>query len=181
LEDQAAIAIVERQYKMLSERGIVKSPNLTEPRKKMALIPRGAIPLDNQVGGAPGVMFEIDGKTIFCLPGVPAELKFIFEDSIEPWLERNVTQNYFEKIVELEWKDESRFSPIIDRVMMAHPGVYIKSMPRKYGTTDILRIWISARGKDRNQIQILVENAITSLAKEVGQSPKTVHPKDESR
>ena len=72
VEDAEALAIVEKQYKMLSSKGIVADSAISEPRRKMARIPKGAIPLDNAVGGAPGVMIEVGDTTIFCLPGVPA-------------------------------------------------------------------------------------------------------------
>jgi len=174
VENQKALAMVERQYRMLHEHGIVGSPEITEPRRKMALLPEGGLPLENRVGGAPGVMIELDNQVIFCLPGVPAELKDIFSSSVEPWLERNVTVKYVEKIVEFVWKDESEFAPHIDTVMRKHKGVYIKSMPRKYGTTDVLRVWISARGSQEASLNRLVSAAIGSLAKEVGKEPKEV-------
>jgi molybdopterin-biosynthesis enzyme MoeA-like protein len=69
--------------------------------------------------------------------------------------------------------DESSFAPAIDIVMKKHPGVYIKSMPKTYGTTKSLRVWVSARGEDLETITDLVENAIQSLEKETG-LPSTI-------
>jgi len=167
-ENVEALAIVERQYKDLFERGIVQSPGLTEARVKMARIPEGAVPLDNRVGGAPGVRLEVNDTAIFSLPGVPSELKFIFEDSVIPWINDRVVQKFFEQIVEFGMHDESTFAPAIDVVMKKHHGVYIKSMPKTYGTTKSLRVWISARGEDLEVITDLVEKAIQSLEKETG-------------
>lgn len=180
VEDREALAIVERQYKMLSDKGIVADSYISEPRKKMTRIPEGSIPLDNRVGGAPGVMLEVTDTTIFCLPGVPAELKYIFENSVEPWVEDRIAETYFEKIVEFGFKDESVFAPFIDRAMKKTPGVYIKSMPRKYGTTDVLRVWVSARGKDREALEDLVKDAIEYIAAESGQSPIYVEGRQET-
>ncbi|MFQ5833197.1 MAG: competence/damage-inducible protein A [Candidatus Thorarchaeota archaeon] len=171
VENKDALAMVERQYKMLGEQGIVESSEITEPRKKMAMLPEGSIPLDNTVGGAPGVMIELAVTTIFCLPGVPAELKYVFSSSVEPWLEENATSKYIERIIEFLWKDESKFAPHIDTVMSKHEGVYIKSMPRRYGTTDILRVWVSARGSDETLLKELISKTIQSLTDEVGQDP----------
>lgn len=174
VENQQALAMVEKQYRMLHEHEIVGSPEITEPRRKMALLPEGGLPLENQVGGAPGVMIELGNQVIFCLPGVPAELKDIFSSSVEPWLGRNVTTKYVEKIVEYVWRDESEFAPHIDTIMSRHKGVYIKSMPRRYGTTDVLRVWISARGSQEDSVRELVEAAIAGLSREVGREPKEV-------
>ncbi len=168
VEDQKALGMVERQYRNLHERGIVNSPEITESRRKMARIPKGSAPLNNTVGGAPGVMLEIDNVTIFCLPGVPSELKMIFEESIVPWIKKKGTSEFCERVVEFEMRDESVFSPIIDIVMKMHPGVYIKSMPRTYGTSHVLKVWVSSRGSDKETVTRIVDDAITSICRETG-------------
>ena len=167
-ENADALAIVERQYKTLYEKGIVQSPDLTEARIKMARIPKGAIPLDNRVGGAPGVRIQVGDSTIFCLPGVPSELMFIFDDSIVPWISERVVQKYYEQVVEFGMHDESTFAPAIDVVMKKHPEVYVKSMPKTYGTSRTLRVWISARGDDLDGLTELVKKAIDSLEEATG-------------
>jgi molybdenum cofactor synthesis domain-containing protein len=167
-EDADALTIVERQYKDLFARGIVQSPDLTESRIKMARIPESSIPLDNRVGGAPGVRIDTDDAVIFCLPGVPSELKFIFEDSVLPWISDRVVQKFFEQVIEFGIHDESTFAPAIDVVMKEHPGVYIKSMPKTYGTTKTLRVWLSARGEDVENLAEIVHKAILSLERETG-------------
>ncbi len=167
-ESPDALAIVKRQYQSLFDRGIVESPDMTDSRRKMAVLPQGAIPLDNRVGGAPGVMITIDDATIFCLPGVPSELKFIFNDSIVPWIKQNTTHAYVERIVYFPIKDETVFAPVINRVMKKHRGVYIKSMPATYGTSDVLKVWVSARGEKRDDLAGLVDAAIVSLEEESG-------------
>lgn len=169
-ENADALKIVERQYQTLYERGIVQSPEMTEARLKMARIPEGAIPLDNRIGGAPGARLEVGKSTIFSLPGVPSELKFIFEDSVIPWISERVAQKFFEQVVEFGMHDESTFAPAIDVVMKKHPGVYVKSMPKTYGTTKTLKVWISARGESLQKVTEMVKNAIQSLEEETGLS-----------
>jgi nicotinamide-nucleotide amidase len=57
---------------------------------KQALIPAGAEPLRNPVGTAPGVWWEdppgYPGVRIVLLPGVPREMKRMWEDQVEPRL-----------------------------------------------------------------------------------------------
>jgi molybdenum cofactor synthesis domain-containing protein len=168
VEDKHAIEIIERQYKTLHDKKIVTAPDLTEARRKMALLPEDAVPLDNRVGGAPGVRIHEGDTTIFCLPGVPAELEFIFEDSVLPWIKDNVVQKFYEKLVEFEMKDESVFAPAIDSVMRKIPNVYIKSLPKPYGTSKGIRVWISSRGTDDKELKKRVEDAITSLEEVTG-------------
>ncbi|MHA2311209.1 MAG: competence/damage-inducible protein A [Candidatus Thorarchaeota archaeon] len=180
IENKDALDIVKKQYRMLSEKGIVADSDITEPRKKMAQIPEGSTPLDNAVGGAPGIMMEVNDTTIFCLPGVPAELKYIFDNSVIPWVEERISDKYVEKIVEFGFKDESVFAPYINKIMRKIPEVYIKSMPRKYGTTDVLRVWVSARGDNQKVLEDLVEAAIGLLATESGQSPTIIEGRTEA-
>ncbi|MFW9964709.1 MAG: competence/damage-inducible protein A [Candidatus Sifarchaeia archaeon] len=168
VENQNAAMIVKRQYETLYEKGIVAAPDFTEVRRKMALFPEGAIALDNRVGGAPGVMIQEGDTTIFCLPGVPMELKFIFEDTVIPWIEENTAQKFYEQIVEFQMRDESVLAPAIDSVMNKIPNVYIKSMPKPYGTSKRIRIWISARGDDDSELKKLVQKAISGLEKATG-------------
>jgi len=153
---------------MLHEKKIVDAADLTDARRKMAQLPKGARALDNRVGGAPGVMIQDDDTTIFCLPGVPAELKFIFDDSIIPWVRENSLQKFHEQIVEFQMKDESVFAPAIDSVMKKVPSVYIKSMPKPYGTTKVIRVWISARGANDAELKEIVQRAILHLEEETG-------------
>ncbi|MFW9964238.1 MAG: competence/damage-inducible protein A [Candidatus Sifarchaeia archaeon] len=163
VENKEAVEIIKRQYIMLHEKGIVAAPDFTKARRKMAQFPEGAIALDNRIGGAPGIKIHDGDTTIFCLPGVPTELKFIFEDSVIPWIKQNVTQRFYEEIVEFEMRDESIFAPAIDSVMKMIPSVYIKSLPKPYGKSKGIRVWISVRGSNDTELKKLVKKAISSL------------------
>jgi len=174
VEDKDALKIIKRQYKKLHGKGIVAAPDLTEVRRKMGQLPEGAIPLDNRVGGAPGVRIHDGETTIFCLPGVPVEMEFIFEDSVIPWVKENVVQTFYQKLVEFEMKDESVFAPAIDLVMKKIPNVYIKSLPKPYGTSRGIRVWLSARGPDDIELKELVQRAISGLEEETGIRSKPV-------
>ena len=59
---------------------------LTMPQRNrvQAYIPDGAKPIDNPRGTAPGVLYETDNKLIALMPGVPSEMKGMFEESVVP-------------------------------------------------------------------------------------------------
>ncbi len=57
-----------------------------ERNKIQAMIPKGAVALDNPVGTAPGIKMELGGTTIFALPGVPREMRVMFEKYVLDWL-----------------------------------------------------------------------------------------------
>jgi len=174
VENPEAIEIIQRQYKTLHENGIVQAPDMSESRRKMAYLPEGSKALDNRVGGAPGVMMQYENTSIFCLPGVPSEMEFIFEDSVLPWLGDNVTQKFHEQVIAFGMKDESVFAPAIDVVMKKVPGVWIKSLPKTYGTSKTLRVWVSARGENTAELETLVKQAITELEAATGKKSSLV-------
>jgi nicotinamide-nucleotide amidase len=54
---------------------------------RMARIPEGALVLANEWGTAPGLHIQSAGKHIFVLPGVPREMRGIFDASVAPFIE----------------------------------------------------------------------------------------------
>jgi nicotinamide-nucleotide amidase len=54
--------------------------------RDLARVPAGTELLDNVVGAAPGLALKVGGCRIFMLPGVPAEMKEIFERFVLPQL-----------------------------------------------------------------------------------------------
>lgn len=51
---------------------------------KQADLPEGAEALANPLGTAPGCLLEVDGRQIFCLPGVPRELHRMMDEEVLP-------------------------------------------------------------------------------------------------
>ncbi len=58
----------------------------TENNWKQAMMPKGAIVVENENGTAPGVILEEGSRKIILLPGPPNELIPMFEKSIMPYL-----------------------------------------------------------------------------------------------
>jgi nicotinamide-nucleotide amidase len=77
--DEASLADIEGFY---AERG----RQMPQRNRMQAYIPEGAQALKNEIGTAPGIMVTDEGKMIFALPGVPAEMKRMFEQSVLPKL-----------------------------------------------------------------------------------------------
>ena len=59
---------------------------MTENNRRQAFIPQSARAIENEVGTAPAFMLENGNKILICLPGVPAELEYIFQTAIAPLL-----------------------------------------------------------------------------------------------
>ena len=65
---------------------------ITKNNYKQAMVPEGAIVLDNHNGTAPGLILEKKGKTAILLPGPPNELKPMFEEYVVPYLQKNLDE-----------------------------------------------------------------------------------------
>jgi len=72
----------ERIRAFAQSRGIT----LLDRLLKQARLPRGAEAVPNPVGTAPGFILSRRGKTVIALPGVPAEMKAMAEQTVLPYL-----------------------------------------------------------------------------------------------
>lgn len=63
---------------------------MPENNLKQAMIPEGAVVIPNALGTAPGYRLELDLKghrsVALVLPGVPREMKAMFEETVLPWI-----------------------------------------------------------------------------------------------
>jgi nicotinamide-nucleotide amidase len=73
-------AILEEIRGRFARRGI-EMPRINE---KQALVVDGSRPLTNPRGSAPGIWLETEEGVVACLPGVPAEMKRMFEELVFP-------------------------------------------------------------------------------------------------
>lgn len=104
---------------------------LNAAREKMAHLPRGARPLRNPVGSAPGVLFEAGATTLYCLPGVPRELEAIVDLDVMADVRAKVDPVHFYQGSFIErGVGESDMAREIADIYAAHPSVYIKTHPR---------------------------------------------------
>jgi len=162
--NEQALQMVAQRYKELHEQGFVDNPEITPPRRKMAMLPKGAIPLFNPVGTAPGVWLEVKGTVVICLPGVPAELKGIFESSLPTYLEQVLGKGYYaERVYEVTCRDESVLAPLLKQVADNHPEVYLKSKARVFGEEVHITILLSASGSDKSLVDRSLRAATDEL------------------
>jgi len=56
--------------------------------RTQAAFPAGSKPIPNDAGTAPGIRAKLGASDVFVVPGVPAEMRRMFERSIEPCLDR---------------------------------------------------------------------------------------------
>ncbi|HZT14253.1 MAG TPA: competence/damage-inducible protein A, partial [Candidatus Baltobacteraceae bacterium] len=77
----------EPSLRAMRERFAQFGREMPENNVKQAMLPRGALVLENPHGTAPGfIAFRSDGKFAACMPGVPREMKPMLAERVVPWL-----------------------------------------------------------------------------------------------
>ncbi len=74
----------EASLKYLTEWYQTRNIPIEENNRKLALIPKGGKALSNKYGTAPGVYYAFKKTDYYFMPGVPKEMKFIFEEHVFP-------------------------------------------------------------------------------------------------
>ncbi|NIN68262.1 MAG: competence/damage-inducible protein A [Anaerolineae bacterium] len=162
--DPEARSMVEARYEDLADKGYVEDAILTKAREKMAYLPEGAIPAANPVGAAPAVILKIDDSTLISLPGVPEELKGIYEETLQPTLKAIFGDSYYqEKAIVAHCGDESMLAPVLKEVVEAHPHVYVKSRARRFGPEVKILITLSSAGEDGDEVDRKIDRASEHL------------------
>lgn len=82
-----ALVINEEALHMVREFFRRRNRTMEPTNERQALLPLRAIPLPNPVGTAPGFRLREPGCELFFLPGVPKEMKAMFEQSVLPTLQ----------------------------------------------------------------------------------------------
>ena len=148
-ENGKALALIREHY---ARRGL-QQIELTPARLKMAKLPAGAEPVYNEAGTAPGVKLTRGKTTVYCLPGVPLEMRGIFRRSVEPEIREELGELHRKYVtMKLEGILESALAPVIAYELRRHPGAYIKSHPRgiREGISRI-ELDIAVVGEDRRR------------------------------
>lgn len=131
--NSAAKDLVENHYDRLLAQHYLTQRGPAFARQKMATVPRGAHPLPNPVGTAPGVKLEHQATVIYVLPGVPAELEAIFAASVVPELLRRFNPGMWaEHALLVHCDDEADLAIPLHDVAQRHPEVYLKSLAKPF-------------------------------------------------
>lgn len=122
-------ARIERRVQRMHAMGLLESAEVTEGNLRMARIPAGPSHVfRNRRGMAPGTLYEVGGKRIFVLPGVPLEMKGIFTEEVEPeFLSAGSAATVRE--VRFNFAIEARFYPLMRELEESFPDVSVGSYP----------------------------------------------------
>ena len=145
---------------------------LTESRLKMATIPEGSTPIQNPIGSAPAITEQAGGISIFCLPGVPSEMKAIFEEHILPRIKKSIGKFVAEELnYNTRGLTEAMIAPVLIEIVKSHPKnmIYLKTHPRGYyrKKTPQIKIQMISRGDNEKEVKNRLDAISKVIEKEV--------------
>ncbi len=178
LHPQAEQMVVDC-YRRLAQAGRVHAGELSASRRKMALLPQGAVALANRVGAAPGVLLKQRASLIVSLPGVPPEMRDIFANSLQPYLATLFGDRaYLERELVSSVNDESEIAPLLQAVQMRWPQVYLKSRAHSFAEGMRIQITLTISGRAATVRQTLLQ-ALDDLQRTLAQAGVSTRPLEE--
>lgn len=157
--DPQALAQVERYFQ-------VTGREMTENNKRQAMMPEGAEILENPRGTAPGVYWQVAGRHVFCLPGVPTEMRTMWRESVVPKIAQiaGVNGAIFSRTLRFFGIGESSLEEKIeDLVKGENPTV------APYAGSGEVRIRITARENTQERARQMIEPVEKELRARLGQ------------
>ena len=131
LDDAAAAAILA----FLRGRGREATPE----QLAQALRPSGSRTLRNPVGTAPGLLAEREGRLVAALPGVPAEMRGMFLESVEPILLARRGRAVRRRILKIAGRTESSVDAQVRDLYRAE-GAEVTILAKSSGIQLVLRV-----------------------------------------
>jgi molybdopterin-biosynthesis enzyme MoeA-like protein len=132
----------------------------------MAIIPDGSTPIQNPVGSAPAIVEQAGDISIFCLPGVPSEMKTIFKEHILQRIKKSVGKFVAEELnYNTRGLTEAMIAPVLIEIVKSHPKnmIYLKTHPRGYyrKKTPQIKIQMVSRGDNKKEVR----NRLSAISK----------------
>jgi len=146
----------------LAKRGRPLGPD----NEKQALVPDGSTILDNALGTAPGFAVTLEGALAFFLPGVPGEMRAMFEQAVRPLL-RAPTESWLALYVRTAGMPESAIGERLAGIEASH-GVTLGYRASAGGVT--IKVLARTSTRTEGEARARAEAAWTEVGRRLGQA-----------
>ena len=151
---------MERIAEYFARRDIIP----TENNWKQAMVPDGAIVLDNNNGTAPGIIMDNQDCKVILLPGPPNELIPMFEESVVPYLEKLTPGVICSQTVKICGVSESSVETTVKDLIDSQTNPTIAT----YAKTGEVHIRVTASAPDKKQAGKLIKPVVKELKSRFG-------------
>ena len=143
---------------------VLKRP-MIERNAKQAEVPDICTVLKNEVGTAPGMLFEQDGKIFIAMPGVPHEMKWLMTNKVLPLIPTKFTTPFIEhRTLLTAGIGESFLAELIKDFEAALPSSIKLAYLPNYG---MVRLRLTSSGFDKDQLVQTLNHQFELLKKNV--------------
>ena len=145
---------------------------MPEINKRQAMVPEGATVLPNPSGTAPALWLEADGHIIVLLPGVPHELKSIFETEVRPRLAKiSGDERLFTRDLRTTGLGESDVETRVRPLYQLYPDTETTILAAPTGTQLHPRTW----SRDAAKAEKLLDEITDRMALALGEHLYSTH------
>jgi nicotinamide-nucleotide amidase len=140
---------------------------MPEINARQAMVPEGASVLPNSRGTAPGLWMEDAGRVVVLLPGVPLELRAIFDAEVKPRLARIApSERLFTRDLRITGLPESEVEQRVSPLYALYPDTETTILSAPSGIQLHPRVWSS----DPPKAEKLLEEITSRMALALGQN-----------
>ncbi len=144
----------------------------TDNNWKQAMLPEGAIVLDNDNGTAPGIIIESEACKVILLPGPPGELIPLFEEKVTPYLDKLTPGVIRSQTVKICGASESSVETEVKDLIEKQSNPTIAT----YAKTGEVHIRVTASAEDNKKADKLIKPVVKELKARFG---KDIYTTDE--
>ncbi len=141
----------------------------TENNWKQAKVPEGAIVLENHNGTAPGIIIEAENSKVILLPGPPNELVPMFEESVEPYLDKLTPGVIVSQTVKICGGCESEVETMIKDLIDSQTNPTIAP----YAKTGEVHLRVTAAAETSKEAKKLIKPVVKELKERFGSAVYT--------
>jgi nicotinamide-nucleotide amidase len=163
--DEAIVREIQERFRRFAR-------TMPEINKRQAMVPEGATVLPNPRGTAPALWLEADGHIIVLLPGVPHELKSIFETEVRPRLAKiSGAERLFTRDLRTTGLGESDVETRVRPLYQLYPDTETTILAAPSGTQLHPRTW----SRDPAKAEKLLDEITDRMALALGEHLYSTH------
>lgn len=141
---------------------------MPEINSRQAMVPEGAVVLPNPTGTAPGLWLEAEGRIVILLPGVPAELRALFEAEVRPRLSKvGGKERLFKRDLRITGLPESEVEQRVSLLYAQYPGTQTTILATAAGIQLHPHMWSEDAASAEKVLDEIVERMAAALGENV--------------
>lgn len=137
---------------------------MPEINRRQAMVPEGAVVIPNPRGSAPGLWIETNGHIVILLPGVPSELRAMFDQEVRPRLTRlGHDERLFTRDLRITGLPESEVEQRVSPLYALYPDTETTILASPPGIQLHPRVWSRDAAKANQILDEMVKRMALAL------------------